>query len=334
MSPRGSLFFRINASTISTIFVISFILSSCAVPQKPRQVGIEAPVSLEAQKKAQKKIQIPQVKTYKRRVAVGRFTNETNYGKGLLRDFDLDPLGKQASDILSADLVESGNFLVFERPDLRKLVKEQQITGLSDLVGVDTLILGSVSEFGRTTEGTRGFLSSTKLQKANAKVNIRLVDPKTGHVFFSATGAGEATTESGEIAGFGSRADYDASLNDRAIRAAIGDLMDSVVRELENRPWKTYILSIEEEGVLIGGGSLQGLKIGDQLSVIEEGKKVRNRQTGFMVTLPGKEIAKIQVTSFFGKTEADQGSVCRVISGNINKTGLDKVFVTEIPKQP
>ncbi len=316
------------------IFIIILLsLSSCAVPQMPRQVDIESPVSLESQQKAQQETQTPKIKTYKRRVAIGRFTNETNYGKGLLRDTDLDPLGKQASDILAADLVRAGRFLVFERPDLGKLIKEQQITGLADLVGVDTLILGSVSEFGRTTEGTKGFLSSTKLQRVNAKVNIRLVDPKTGHVFFSTMGAGEATTESGEIAGFGSKAEHDATLNDRAIRAAVADVIDSLISKLEVRPWQTDILKIEGSNVLISGGSAQGLRIGDELLVIQEGEQVRSRQTGFMINLPGKEMARLRVTSFFGTSESDQGSMCSIVSGNLNGIPINKLYITEVQEK-
>ena len=41
-------------------------------------------------------------KTIKRKVAIGRFSNETTYGKGLFYDKKNDPMGKQALDILSA----------------------------------------------------------------------------------------------------------------------------------------------------------------------------------------------------------------------------------------
>lgn len=316
----------------TVILFMLVILSGCALPQLPRQGEKESPVSLQEQQKAQQEILTPEVKTYKRRIAIGRFTNETNYGKGILRDtdLDLDPLGKQASDILAADLVRSGRFLVFERPDLGKLVKEQQITGLADLIGVDALILGSISEFGRTTEGTRGFLSSTKLQRVNAKVNIRLVDPKTGHAFFSTMGAGEAVTESGEIAGYGSRSEFDATLNDKAIRAAISNAIDSLISKLGERPWRTYILSIEGSRVLISGGSAQGIRIGDELLVMQVGEKVRSQQTGFMIELPGKEVARLRVTSFFGKSETDQGSTCIVISGSLNDIPINKSYITEI----
>ncbi|MCR5745029.1 MAG: penicillin-binding protein activator LpoB, partial [Bacteroidales bacterium] len=37
-----------------------------------------------------------QEKTIKRKVAIGRFTNETQYGKGIFYDKENDPMRKQA----------------------------------------------------------------------------------------------------------------------------------------------------------------------------------------------------------------------------------------------
>lgn len=46
----------------------------------------------------------------KRKVAIGRFSNETQYAKGIFYDKENDPMGKQALDILSAKLAASGKF--------------------------------------------------------------------------------------------------------------------------------------------------------------------------------------------------------------------------------
>jgi curli biogenesis system outer membrane secretion channel CsgG len=121
--------------------------------------------------------------------------------------------------------------MVFERPDLNAVRAEQRISGESNLVGVDALILGSVTEFGRANEAKQGFLSSTRRQVARAAVEIRLVDARTGHVFFTATGRGKATVEDGRVAGFGNRVGYDATLNDRAISAAIADLQTPLMNK-------------------------------------------------------------------------------------------------------
>mgnify|MGYP002514343938 CR=1 FL=1 len=57
-------------------------------------------------------------RTIKRKVAVGRFSNETQYAKGMFYDKDNDPMKKQALDILSSKLAASGKFILLEREDL------------------------------------------------------------------------------------------------------------------------------------------------------------------------------------------------------------------------
>jgi hypothetical protein len=225
-------------------------------------------------------------------------------------------------------LISSGQFLVFERPDLEKIRREQQLSGQENLIGVDTLIVGSVTEFGRSIGGKVGFLSATKNQVAKAKVEVRLIDVKTGQAFFTATGSGEANTETGSIAGYGSRADYDATLNDRAIGAAISDLMNAIVNKMSERPWKTDILKVESGRAFISGGDRQGLKQGDRLAVMREGQKVKSQQTGFVITLPSERVAILKVISLFGDSESNEGAICELVEGAFPEK-LD-VFVTEM----
>jgi curli biogenesis system outer membrane secretion channel CsgG len=312
----------------SFVAAAALVVAACVTPQQ-RPVAVESPVPQAAQASAQGAALAPQAPRYKRKVAVGRFTNETTYGRSLLADADLDRIGKQASDMLASRLVMSGQFLVLERPDLSKVEREQAIGGAANLVGADTLVMGSVTEFGRSTTGKVGFLSSTKTQLAKAKVDVRLVDVKTGHAYFSATGAGEASTEVGEVAGFGGRSDYDATLNDRAIAAAISDVIDRLVAKLADRPWRTDILDVQGTQVFITGGRAQGLKAGDDLAVMEAGRTVQSAQSGFEVTLPPKQIAALRVVSTFGEGEVAEGSVCEITSGAVEKAAAAKLFVTE-----
>lgn len=312
------------------LMTAAFGLSLCAgcATVSDRPVQVEPPVSKAEQQKAQIVAQQPTVKRYKRKIAIARFTNESNYGRALLTDRDYDQIGKQASDMLAAKLIKSNNFIVFERSDLNKLVKEQQISGDAALVGVESVIVGSVTEFGRSITGKSAWLSGTKVQTARAKVDARIVDVKTGQAFFSASGVGEATTESGEIAGYGSRADYDATLNDRAISAAISDMIDKLVSTLDERPWKTDVLEVQGSNVFISGGQRQGLKVGDLLQVMEKGAQVKSAQTGFMINLPAKKAATIKVVSFFGENENNEGAVCEVVSGSF--ASGKPVYVEEV----
>ena len=119
-----------------------------------------------------------QDKTIKRKVAIGRFTNETQYGKGLFYDKENDPMRKQALDILSSKLAQSGKFILLEREDLDVLVKEAG--GSMNKIGADYIILGSITEFGRKNEGHEQVFSSTKTQTVEAGVSIRLVETATG----------------------------------------------------------------------------------------------------------------------------------------------------------
>ncbi len=309
------------------LLLAPLLMTGCATVTSPRYEPVPPPAAavVPATPVA------AQGKVLRRKIAVARFTNETRYGRSLLVDQNDDPLGKQASDMVSNRLIASGQFLVFERPDLSKVRKEQHLSGQENLVGVDTLLVGAVTEFGRSDTGKVGFLSATKNQVAKAKVEVRLIDVRTGQAFFTATGSGEANTETGNIAGYGSRADYDASLNDRAIGAAVSDMMNTLVNRLGERPWTSDILKVDGGRAYISGGERQGLKPGDKLAVMLQGARIKSQQTGFEITLPGTRVAGLKVVSLFGDSEASEGAVCEITDGAIPGEGT--LFVTEAKEE-
>ena len=262
----------------------------------------------------------------KRKIGIGRFTNETRYGAGVFlglvqTDDGYDRIGKQASDILISELTKSQKFILLERTDLNKLKAESKLMGLSpedfskNLVGVDALILGSVSEFGRKDESDVGFFGRSRKQVAHAKVNIRLVDPRTGYVFFSEDGAADATTENLTTFGVGRRAEFDSTLNDKALSGAIANLIDKIVNKLSDKPWTTGVLRVVDEKVFISGGKRQGLRVGDILKTMVPGETIKSPQTGFDIQLPHTKVGEIEVESFFGDSEINEGSICKILSG-------------------
>lgn len=101
-------------------------------------------------------------RTIKRKVAIGRFSNETQYAKGLFYDKENDPMGKQALDILSSKLASSGKFILLERDDLDILMNEAGAN--MNKIGADYIILGSITEFGRKTEGEQKFFLRLRLR--------------------------------------------------------------------------------------------------------------------------------------------------------------------------
>ena len=305
------------------------MLAGCALTADPVK-NIEQTNTLTEQKQAQQAQQIAVKPTLKRKIALGRITNESQYGRSLLRDNHGDALGKQLTDMMSKALVESGQFVVLERPDLGRLVAENNFAGTSiQKVGADVLVIGSLTEFGRKTDGKSGFLSKTKRQMATAKVDIRLVDTATGRVIFATSGAGQATNEAGNVLGFGGRSTYDGTLNDKAIEHAISDAVNGLVSELSDQPWKTYFISVTKDMLIMAGGKSQGIRVGDRFVVKTQGKKVKNPQSGFMITLPGKEIATIEVVSQFGNSDVDEGSVCVLKKGSLKGYNYRNLVIVE-----
>jgi curli biogenesis system outer membrane secretion channel CsgG len=290
------------------------------VPKPP--IEIAAPASTQL-------VVAPSRPTLKRKVAVGRFSNSTRYGKALLIEAERDPLADQAADMLTARLIDSGQFLVFERSDLDVVSREQAGVDAAKLVGVDALLVGSVTEFGRKIEGKAGFLNSKTRQVASATVEVRLVDVRTGQAFFSTTGSGSASVEVGEVAGFGSKAGYDSTLNDKAISAAISDLMTNVIQKLQERRWFTDVLQVRGDQLYLSGGPAQGLKIGDALAVEARGETVTSGQSGLPITLPGNTVARLEVTSFFGDTPESEGTVARIVQGQVPAADLKRLRVVE-----
>lgn len=256
----------------------------------------------------------------KRTVAIARFTNETASGTTFLVDDSGDKLGKQASDILTARLTATGRFLMFERTDSDEVQAEKIIAGMEDEgVSVDYLILGSVSEFGRSVESESGVFSRSKTQKAYAKVNVRLVEVSTGRIIYSEEGAGEAFSEAKKTLGVGGSAGYDQSLTDKAISAAISQLVSSLVENLTKAPWKSYVLAKEDGSYIIAGGPSQGIQPGDTFAIFARGRIVTNPQTGAKIELPGKKTATVRVDASFGEDSFSEISIVTLISGNIDE---------------
>jgi curli biogenesis system outer membrane secretion channel CsgG len=242
-------------------------------------------------------------KVIKRKVAIGRFSNETQYAKGIFYDKENDPMGKQALDILSAKLAASGKFLLLERGDLATLLEEAKKSdnGLAT-IGADYMIIGSITEFGRKNVGKSGVFSSTKSQIVEAAVAVRLVDVSTGLIIYSDEGKGSAELTTRTTMGVGGKADYDATLSDKAISEAIGQLVENIINKCTDKPWRTYFLAYDSETQLIAGGESQGIKVGDTFAVKTKGRKVKNPQTGVMIELPGKQIGTVTISATGGDT--------------------------------
>ena len=93
------------------------------------------------------------------------------------------------------------------------------------------------------------------------------------------------------------------------------------------RPWQTYILSAEQGRYFIAGGKSQGLRPGMTFSVFTAGEQIKSPQTGFVITLPGKEIGQLRIDANFGDSEAAEGSVASLSRGSLQGYKVDQLVV-------
>jgi curli biogenesis system outer membrane secretion channel CsgG len=268
-----------------------------------------------------------QDKTIKRKVAIGRFTNETQYGKGLFYDKENDPMRKQALDILSSKLAQSGKFILLEREDLDVLVKEAGDS--MNKIGADYIILGSITEFGRKNEGHEQVFSSTKTQTVEAGVSIRLVETATGLIIYSDEAKGYAETTSKQTLGIGGTAGFDATLSDKAISAALSQLVENIINKCMDKPWRSYILAEDSGSYIIAGGTTQGLAAGDKFNVYKKGRKVKNPQTGMEIELPGTLIGVVTVKMCIGDTPETEISFCTYNGEDLDEEHLDNYYILD-----
>ena len=315
-----------NLLSLFSILVV-LVSSSCSTSQKVVQTtsAVELSESSSASEMENAKDLL------KRKVAIARFSNETQYAKGAFYSKENDPTSKQASDILSTKLASTQKFILLERDDIDLINAELEYTGEEvQKIGADFLILGSITEFGRKNVGDQNAFSRSKTQTVQAGVSIRLVDVFTGQIIYSEEAKGQAETSNKTVFGMGERTDYDATLSDKAISAAISKLVENIINNCMNKPWRTFFLSNEDDKYIISGGASQGIRVDDKFHVFEKGKKIKNPQTGMFITLPGENVGTIQVQFTGGEDPLNEFSIVDFINGGLAGNDLTDYIIKEI----
>jgi curli biogenesis system outer membrane secretion channel CsgG len=213
-------------NTILTISLLSLLtLSGCAT-QSHRTVAVEPVVTNTAPYTGPKTTMV-----------VGDFSNKSDYMQGLFSS-NTDKLGSQAKVILKTLLQQTNRFKVLDRANMEQIAAEAKLRGIKqNLKGARYTITGAVTEFGRKNVGDKqlfGILGAGKSQIAYSKVSLNVVDVLTSEVIYSTQGAGEYELNSRQVAGFGSSAGYDSTLNGKVLDFAIKQTIKNMVRDLEN----------------------------------------------------------------------------------------------------
>jgi curli biogenesis system outer membrane secretion channel CsgG len=274
-------------------------------------------------------------------------------------------IGKGISDLLVKYLVQDGTYSVIERKAMDKILTEQNFSNsdranpnsaakIGKLLGVDAIIVGSITQFGNETKNTNiggggaglgrfgvgGF--GQKKSKAIVNVDARIVDIDTAEILGVASGHGESKRESTSLTGGGGgwtgfgggnvdfgASDFQQTIIGEAVNLAVKDMSTGLIADNTKLSARTIIVTglvaaVDGGQIVLNVGAKAGVKVGDQLSVERVTKEIKDPTTGQVIRRLASPIGTIRVTDV-----DDISSVAAAVTGTDFKVGDAVKTVTQ-----
>lgn len=295
----------------------------------------------------------------KKRIAVLNFEYGT-VQSGLAAIFGANvDVGSGIADLIVEKLVEGGVYSVYERKALDKIMAEQNFSNsdradpmsaakIGRLLGVDAIVIGSVTQFGRDDKQTnigggalggitgRYGIGGVGRRQAKAVVGIsaRMVDIDTGEIKAIASGKGESTRSGTTLLGAGGSSGgagggaYDMrssnfanSIIGEATKQAVAMLSQQLndnAGRLQGRVVKIDGLVADVSGrtLVLNVGSKAGVHVGDKLSIRRMSREIKDPATGRVIRRVEETLGEVTVT------EVDEQSAVGTFNGaGTPKTG-------------
>ena len=261
-------------------------------------------------------------------------------------------VGKGVSDMLMMGLVKSGTYSVIERRALEQVMKEQNFSNsdradpnsaakLGKLLGVDAMVIGSITQFGRDDKATNvggGLLGrrlggfgvggvSQRESKAVVGLTARLVSIDTAEILVAASGKGESKRSGTALLGAGGNsggaggAGVDMSSSNFAntiLGEAVHQAVDALGKDLDQNAARLPTREIKVEGLvadvagstlILNVGTSGGVKVGDKLQIRRTVREVKDPATGNVIRRIEDTIGEVTIT------EADGASSVGTFTG-------------------
>jgi curli biogenesis system outer membrane secretion channel CsgG len=281
----------------------------------------------------------------KKRVAVLNFeygTVQTQVAAVFGTNVDV---GKGISDLLVQQLVTDGKYSVIERNALDKILNEQNFANsdradpstaakIGKILGVDAVIMGSITQFGRDDENKTyggGAIVARKfglggLQKREAKavvgVTARMVDTTTAEILAAATGTGESTRKGTSLVGAGggggnaAGGGYDMTsknFGETILGEAVHQAVTKMATQLDEKADALPARKAEFSGVVadVSGNTLilnigrnSGVQVGDSVEISRAVRTVKDPASGKVI----KTITNKMGTATITEVDADSST--------------------------
>jgi curli biogenesis system outer membrane secretion channel CsgG len=256
----------------------------------------------------------------KKRIAVSRFEDRSGARYA--------GIGKGVADMLATALVKSGKFSVIERQDLDKVFAEQHLgqsgavtpesaAKAGKVLGVELLVIGSVSEFGIKKREVSGafkvFGAGVDNKEARAVVDLRLVNSTTAEIIAAESEEGTENTLGVGIRYESLNFNDVSSWNDtdigKACREAVDKCVALIVENMGKVPWSGKVLKVNADGsVVMKPGSEAGVAVGTEFLVYRPGDEIKDPDTGLSLGNEETKIGRVKVTEDMLK-----GKACKAI---------------------
>jgi curli biogenesis system outer membrane secretion channel CsgG len=246
-------------------------------------------------------------------------------------------VGKGITDLMVQKLVQDGKYRVIERAALDKIISEQNFNNsdradptsaskIGRILGVDTIILGSITKFGRDDKqvggvgGGRGGWTSViagagkKESKAVVAITARLVNTTTGEILASVTGNGESSRSGMFLGGGGggyggggggafdmSSSNFAQTILGEAVNKAVTDCATQLDNAAGTLPiikatYSGLVADVSGNTLIINIGNRVGVRVGDTIDISRAIRTVKDPTTGKVLKTVTNKLGSATVT--------------------------------------
>jgi curli biogenesis system outer membrane secretion channel CsgG len=246
-------------------------------------------------------------------------------------------VGKGIADLLVEKLVTSGVYSLIERKALDKILAEQNFSNsdradpasaakLGKLLGVDAILIGSITQFGRDdSHVSAGGAGSSlgrfgigglgkKESKAVVGISARLVNINTGEIQAAVKGMGESKRSGLMLGGGGGgwsgaggghldmgSSNFAATILGEAVNEAVNSAATQLDQKAGSLP--TVVVKVSGQVADVSGdtliltvGSKAGVKVGDRLAVTRAIREIKDPATGAVIRRVEDNLGVVQIT--------------------------------------
>ena len=280
----------------------------------------------------------------KKRVAILSFDDaavEASAAKAVGTSQDV---GGFLADVVVKELLKGSTYTVVERRAIDQVLKEQNFSNsnrvdskaaaaIGRLLGVDAIIMGSVTQFGVEESAvalgsgplgrvTRGVLGGGRRVNTKATVGLtaRMVDTKTGEILTAASGSGESSKASVAASGYAtgdidltSRSFEETMLGEAVNRAAqqVAAGLNEFGSKLATSPvdYAGLVADVSGKTLIVNVGQLKGVQVGDTIEITRAGRQILDPQTKKVLRTIVDKVGTAKIT------EVDDASATATLTG-------------------